>query len=528
MLWFALAILSAPAPNLAELEQRIQAAAPLAIAPLQRSRPPELVVVDCAGLSDSRKISTMFLQGLANRGGARLYLRGLHGFNDRADDWWLERLKAEYGIGNRHATWEAALKEFGGGLGGIVVWDDKLPASENTAGMLAALLSWVACAPADLEAVEAATGLDVVADLRGVWTDHLAVQRWALEHVVPKLPCQDIGCICTRASLTTDPRLCRDWLVMRGGPMVDLCSTRPDERPLKDEFYRRIKPHSIVWGWVTFDGEVPHAEHATVAGLQVMCTTNSPNMSVFAQLQPKQTSWVQPHSPRPGPIEPKLYIAFCLSDGDAPPILLTRYWYRWDEPARGRVPVAWELQPLLAELAPIVLEYYYETASPLDRFVAAPPYVLPTKLRDPTWYMDETQRLCAPCDLDIVYVGNDAIDERIGALWARRCAAARGFVYGWGQKPEQTPRLFAGRPHIWYGVIMDPPEKHGDEYYTTVYQAMDSYARHWGLPAVLFVHLSNYHAGPDDVAKMVERLRGAPAEVVPFDTAMEIARALVR
>jgi hypothetical protein len=527
MVWFALAVLHLSQVAPTELEARIAATPVLTVGELRRSRPAELLVVDCAGLPDSRKIATMFLQGRTNRDGPRLYLRGLNGFNDRADDWWLERLKSEYGIASRRIPWDAAFKELGGTLGGIVIWDDKLPATENIAGMLSSLCSWVACAPSDLEAVKASTGLTVVCDLRGVWTDPLVAQRWALQHLVPKLPRRDIGCLCTRAALTTDPRLCRDWLVMRGGVMIDLSSTRPEERALKDEFYGQMAPGSIVWGWVTFDGEVPHVEHASRFSLEVLCTTSSPNLSVFAQLEPKQTSWVQRHSPPPRPIERKLYVAFCMSDGDAPPIALTRYWYRWDDPSRGHVPMAWEVQPLLAELAPIVLEYYYETATPSDRFVSAPPYVLPTKLPDPTAYMDEAARVSAFCDLNIVYQGNDAIDERLGLRWAQRFPNASGFIYGWGEKPKETPRLIAGRPHIWYGVIMDPPEKHGEEYYQAIYDKMDAYARQWGLPAVLFVHLSNYHAGPADVAKMMQVLRGAPAEVVPFDTAMEITRALL-
>lgn len=514
--------------DLAELEARVAAVEPMEPVSVARCLPEELAVIDCEGMPDARKIATMLLQGLANRGMPRLYLRGLHGFNNNADDWWLERLEQEYGIGNRPVTWEEALAEFGSGWGGIVVWDDKLAATENTASMMAGLLGWVACAPADLAAARAATGLEVVADLRGLWTDHLAPQRWALEHVVPRLPRTDIGCICSRAALSTDPRLCRDWLVMRAGAMVDLSSTRETERPLKDEYYKQMLPGSYVWGWVTYDGEVPHVEHATISGHQVLCTTNSPNLSVFSQIQPHQTSWSQPHSAPVVQIERKLYVSFVVSDGDAPPILQTRYWYRWDEEARGKVPVGWELQTDLAIVAPILLEYYYETASPLDRFVAAPPYVLPTKLPDPEWYMSTAATLSARCDLDTVYIGNDPIRKETAELWTQCFPLARGFLYGWGAAPRQAPCFFAGKPHIRYGAVMTPPEGHGDDYYKRVYDEMDAYARRWGFPAVLFVHLSNYNAGPNDVSRMAHRLRDAPVEIVPVDTAMEVAQRLLQ
>ena len=241
-------VVPASALTFSELEQLVDALPAMKTVQLQRTQPASLTVLNCEGMSDSRKIATLFLQGLANRGGAKLYLRGLHGFNNRADDWWLERLRKDYGIASSEVTWEQGLKQYGASCEGIVIWDDKLPATGNVAGMLAGYRSWLACAPADVEAFKAATSLPLLADLRGVWKDHLAPQRWALEHQVPKLPGDDIGCICTRASLATDPRLSRDWLVMRGGAMVDLCSTRGEERPLKDEFYKQMKPRAIVWG----------------------------------------------------------------------------------------------------------------------------------------------------------------------------------------------------------------------------------------------------------------------------------------
>jgi hypothetical protein len=121
-MWIALVVAWLPASGaeLGPVEAQIDASAPMATVQVQRVRPAELTVVDCEGLSDSRKIATMFLQGLASRGAPRLYLRGLYGFNNRADDWWLERLETEYGIRHQPVTWEAALKEFGGGLGGLV------------------------------------------------------------------------------------------------------------------------------------------------------------------------------------------------------------------------------------------------------------------------------------------------------------------------------------------------------------------------------------------------------------------------
>ena len=214
-----------------------------------------------------------------------------------------------------------------------------------------------------------------------------------------------------------------DYLVMHGGLIADLSSDQakyPAEYALRDKAMARLKPGSIVWGWECHDNESLHVAHASRRGLRVLCSTNCPNLSFLAQVQPKTTQYRQ-RSPAPckRPVEKKLYLTFVLSDGDSIPILLTRQWYRWDDPARGKIPFGWEHQPLLADLAPVVFEYYYETMTDKDRLICGPSgagYTHPGEMPNLDWFIAQTREYLRRTDLHCVGVCADWDEPAARAL----------------------------------------------------------------------------------------------------------------
>ena len=42
----------------------------------------------------------------------------------------------------------------------------------------------------------------------------------------------------------------------------------------------------------------------------------------------------------------------------------------WNDPARGKIPLAWGINPSLLETYPDLIAYFYETASPADTFTS--------------------------------------------------------------------------------------------------------------------------------------------------------------
>jgi hypothetical protein len=68
----------------------------------------------------------------------------------------------------------------------------------------------------------------------------------------------------------------------------------------------------------------------------------------------------------------KIYVAVnILESGDS--IWYWQLYQRkvWDDPARGSVPIGWSTNITMYDAAPLVLEWYYEHATPNDRFFAA-------------------------------------------------------------------------------------------------------------------------------------------------------------
>jgi hypothetical protein len=66
-----------------------------------------------------------------------------------------------------------------------------------------------------------------------------------------------------------------------------------------------------------------------------------------------------------------IFLTFYVTDGDNLQFdyNLKRFW---DDPNRGKVPVAWTISPFLADVAPFMAWYYASTATANDTFVSGP------------------------------------------------------------------------------------------------------------------------------------------------------------
>lgn len=67
----------------------------------------------------------------------------------------------------------------------------------------------------------------------------------------------------------------------------------------------------------------------------------------------------------------KVYLTFYITDGDN-----TQWDYGlirlWNDPNRGKVPIAWTISPFLVDIAPLILDYYASTSSDNDTFISGP------------------------------------------------------------------------------------------------------------------------------------------------------------
>ena len=65
----------------------------------------------------------------------------------------------------------------------------------------------------------------------------------------------------------------------------------------------------------------------------------------------------------------KYYVTFQTNEGDTPRIVISAFGSSWASPQRGTIPVAWSVDPLLAERFPALMDIYASTAKPADSFI---------------------------------------------------------------------------------------------------------------------------------------------------------------
>jgi hypothetical protein len=492
--------------------------------PFATERPTTVVVVDAQGLDYDRNLTLLALQGLVNRRAPRLYVVGMNAFNRDADLWWVERLKSRFGVQVEPADFPAAVGRFAPELQGAIVYPVDGAQSENVACMVGSLLNLL---PVTAD-VQDEIGLPVRFDLTGCFASRLEAMGWAAEHLAPSLQPRDLACLDDRNWL-----LVRDYALMRGAFIGGLSTVDQAEAALRGRIADMLPAGSIQWGWVCRDGEGDHVEHGSRHGLRTLCSTNSPNLSFFSRLRPLQATL--PKRPAPPPMRPesKVYLAFVLSDGDSIPILQTRQWYRWDERARGTVPFGWEMQPLFVQIAPAVLEYYYETASDNDEFIQGPSgagYVHPSSLPDPSGFFEDTRRGVRELSAPVVGVLDNGLDAGIAALISKGVPNAAGFFHGWGGSPHTRPIFADEKVHLAYRLCPPEPKGRKDEaYYAAFAREIRRLAEVDGLPCCLPIHLSCYWSGPDDVPRILEALgEDLPVEVVLPSQLVRLAERVYR
>src|SRR5205807_7836113 len=124
-------------------------------------------------------------------------------------------------------------------------------------------------------------------------------------------------------------------------------------------------------GWFpnSVGGEQAGIQQTSQHAVYAVATDYAANLSAFsgaaAPLSP-------PAATTPPPLSNRVYVSFTMTDGDNVQYDQHLMRQRWDDAARGQVPISWSLQPLLLDAAPAVLSYYQRTATAQDDLIAGP------------------------------------------------------------------------------------------------------------------------------------------------------------
>lgn len=216
----------------------------------------------------------------------------------------------------------------------------------------------------------------------------------------------------------------RDLAAACGAAAVWLDCREPAERKLFGKFLADMPVgNSAVLGWYTT--ERSGVTTATEYGVGTMAADHFTNATLFAAGNPEIRIPTPPACPA---VENKLYVAVFISDGDNIQYVQNAMRRIWDHSAavRGQQPLNWTMAPGLVDIAPGILNYYYDTATPLDCFVCGPSgmgYLMPfntlaepgapvgNKLDDPRRmeaYAQLTNRYLRRAGLKVVTIWDDA------------------------------------------------------------------------------------------------------------------------
>lgn len=183
----------------------------------------------------------------------------------------------------------------------------------------------------------------------------------------PKIPyVHDIAVACGAASIWLDPR-------------------NNSEKTVMDKFLKDMKPGtSFVMGW--FPEERSGVGEGTKYGLSSVPGDFFENASIYTAVQ--KPVKINPVPKRPK-LENKVYAAVYISDGDNVQYCQHAMAKIFEQGGRGKVPMNWTISPALAEIAPMMLNYYYGKATTNDCFVSGPSgagYTMPYNGLGSTYY----------------------------------------------------------------------------------------------------------------------------------------------
>jgi hypothetical protein len=555
--------------------------------------PEQLVsVLDVSAMDYPTRLCAAALQGLLNRTGARVFLdygiyddpsarRTNEVFLD--DELWFSKYRDLLGYQDRHnmayyaeahglkfqaTTLEQLITENLSSLDGYIIWDAGFDDTANVALMLSAQQDLLPIT-LEMEPWAQRLGLHCMDDLTGFWQDRVELYQWAHENLAP---------FCAPGMMANiEPGWQRpefvDYLVQHkifisnlnssrkglGSTLLMLLAFGPawlreaifalrldgllrrfalalmgfqdDEVNLSNRIQRSLKAAAFptIFGWHTRrDDELSFMLQLSANGLRLVPSHIAGNYSFHSRVKPLGFTSSAP-TPAPDLDPDGIYLTFTLSDGDQLMMMNTAELGNWNSPARGRVPFNWEVQPLLVELAPALLERYQRTASPQDCLIAGPSgagYVVPPLMPDLPAYLRESARICALAGINVVtsYVADPP--QRVLQQLARHHGNLLGYLCGYAVVNRSPMTLVDDIPIVAnQSPLVSEIHLNADELLETVRQRVLAPG---STPRFIGVHLFAYRTTIADVAGFISKLEFPHLHVVRGDEFLLLARESMR
>ena len=376
-------------------------------------------------------VAAACIQGIVNRTNPQVYV--LSNVSTRPQ-YWLDTLSKSPGwlTGKQWvplADLNALAALAGDRLKGVVIWDPSVPATVNIATTIAGIKDAVVLSPDLAERVLPEWNLPILEDLRNRFDGSESgsrkndAYRWAVREYLSKGLCS-LHFLClyedaaqARVAGSIGYVVTRDWAVKNRAFVFDL-SPWGDETPKDDPgqpmgtdlaTYRMILEetlrqsggrhmtelagffafwkYSSIPGYTSTHEPVPTEWETVYLISPYNCYQNTVASDCYNQSFHVHAPFTPLQQPRPElqtTVELKAYLCILMADYDSATPLYDFMPNHWDNPGRGKLPLAWGINPNLLETYPDVIAHFYRTATPNDFFTSdatAAGYMNPNRVK---------------------------------------------------------------------------------------------------------------------------------------------------
>lgn len=336
--------------------------------------PTHLDVFDIFGASLDIQLTITTLVGLVNRPQPRIYL-----VMGGDDEFWRNEVFMHIPQAVSPMTGNDALapllQQYSDTIQGMIMYDPGLYDSINIATMLAAQRNAIAVSPEQASSIASIHTFPVLVDLRTYgWRSRAQAYDWALHNL--RVNCS------SRLVAGLDPQNMnlRPFLVATRtfiyfldsrGYLPDFNDDLTSERHLLTEILATFPADTTHLGW--FLDESSGVALTSKAAIPVLATDNFTNLEVWTAVQSLTDATRQNPVHTVNTVEDaKIYVSFTISDGDNLQYCQHHMKNIWRDAARGDVPIGWTIAPELRQLLPLLADYYLDSATANDEFIAAP------------------------------------------------------------------------------------------------------------------------------------------------------------
>ncbi len=370
-----------------------------ALYPLPKSSTPASTL-DVVKVRDSESITETItaLQGLVNRNQPQIYT--LH---SPLDNYWLKYTMKLYGITIQNLTETQVLKQFASyvtdnnGNARMIIFDSNdplYPMQSNIAKTLAGVYNALPVASADLPTIKGIFGtkISVLYDLRGEFQGKVAGYSWLWNLVGSQvndkfLVMDNHGTYQLTDYVTEFKAFDFEFCCLSAAHTEVLNSS---QLALANKIYSSYPEMAVSLGSFGLGGEQETVKYLSKLGDIMINSEEADDLSVFsgfpnANIQPTQsTSLTYSNS--------KTYVMFEFTNGDAFGFDYYSNFAQFlsvDQNTSKRyideVSAAWQISPILAEVAPPIIQGWYQEMNSIQSFMTGPScagYVFPDIMSD--------------------------------------------------------------------------------------------------------------------------------------------------